>query len=75
MDKLSERLSTIDNELKLIEMKQNKLKDRDSLLSKYRHIELLTPEILDEFVDKIKVGKIDDETKTREIRIVWNFQT
>lgn len=75
VDKLSERLSTIDNELKLIEMKQNKLKDRDSLLSKYRHIELLTPEILDEFVDKIKVGKIDDETKTREIRIVWNFQT
>ena len=75
VDKLSERLSTIDNELKLIEMKQNKLKDRDSLLSKYRHFDVLTPELLDEFIDKIKVGKIDDETNTREIRIVWNFQT
>lgn len=75
IDKLNERLSTIDNELKLIEIKQNKLKNRDSLLSKYRHLEELTPELIDEFVDKIQVGKIDDESKTREIKIVWNFQT
>lgn len=43
VDKLGERLSTIDNELKLIEMKQNKLKDCDSLLSKYKHFDILTP--------------------------------
>ena len=74
VDKLNERLSTINDELKLIEIKQKKLKDKDHLFSNYRHIEELTPELLDEFVDQIKVGKLENGSQ-RDIRIVWNFQT
>lgn len=75
VEKLNERLSTIDNEIKLVEIKQSKLKNRDSLLSKYRHFEVLTTKILDEFIDKIEVGKVDEKTKTRDVKIYWNFQT
>lgn len=75
VDKLNERSLTIDDELKLIEIKQNKLKNKDALLSKYHHIKELTPEILDEFIDAIKVGKVNPENNVRDITIVWNFQT
>ena len=40
-----------------------------------KDLDLISWERIDEFIDKIKVGKIDDETNTREIGIVWNFQT
>ena len=75
VDKLNERLLTIDDELKLIEIKQNKLKNKEALLSKYQHIEELTPQMLDEFIDKIQVGKVNPVDNTRDITIVWNFQT
>ena len=29
---------------------------------------------VDEFVDKIYIGKINDETNTRDIEIKWNFE-
>ena len=31
-------------------------------------------EVIDEFVDKIYIGKINEETNTRDIEIKWNFE-
>ncbi len=75
VDRLNERLLTIEGDLKLIEAKKNKLKNEDSLFFKYRHLELLIPELLDEFIEKIKIGKINPDNNIREIKIVWNFET
>ncbi len=76
-EKLTERLSKIEDELKLIELKVNKFKDKSTLLSKYKHIDELTQDLVDEFVDRIEVKKIDDTIKEEKdrIKIVWNFQT
>lgn len=76
-EKLMERLSTIDDEIKLVELRRNKLKNKDNLLSKYKHINVLTQQLVDEFVDRIEVKKLDDtimKDKDR-IKIIWNFQT
>ena len=48
-------------------------KDIESILKKYKHIDKLNKIIVDEFVEKIYIGTLDKETKSREIRIEWNF--
>lgn len=72
-DKLEERLQKIDKRLLLIQEKKSKLKDKKSLFKKYNHINELNIEIVNDFIDRIDVGKVDDETKKRNIHIVWNF--
>lgn len=76
-EKLQERLLKIEDELKLIELKQNKLKNKNALLSQYQHIDELTQIMVDEFVDRIEVKSLDDTIKEDKdrIKIVWNFQT
>ena len=44
------------------------------LFNKYQQLEKLNRVIVDEFVDKIYIGKINDETNTRDIEIKWNFE-
>lgn len=46
--------------------------DAEKILEKYRHIETLTPEIADEFIKKIYIGKLKEDG-TRDVRIIWNL--
>lgn len=73
IDQLKKRFSTLDEELTLIATKQQKLKDKNSLLLKYRHIEEITPILINEFIDKIKIGNLNEKNNTREIKIIWNL--
>ena len=48
-------------------------KDIKSILKKYKNIKTLNKVIVDEFVEKIYIGKLNKETNTREIKIIWNL--
>ena len=63
----------INNELKLIENKKKELLNDNYIISKYQQIQELTPELINQFILKIEIGKLDEKTYTREIKITWNF--
>lgn len=55
-------------------IKNNNLKkedNKDLLLSKYKHIDTLTPNIVSEFIDKIELSTNDEGNKI--VDITWNF--
>ncbi len=68
------RNEKIDEEINLLENeKQNKI-DANVLLKKYKKIDKLNKIIVDEFIDKVNIGILDNETKQRNIEIIWNFE-
>lgn len=71
--KLEERAKILKKEKIKIKSKSKKMKAIDSLFKKYKCIEELSIEIIDDFIDKILIGSYNEETSSREIRIVWNF--
>ena len=44
------------------------------IFSKYKTLESLNRVIIDEFIDKIYIGKLNEETNKRDIEIKWNFE-
>ena len=56
-------------------MKQNEQKNTATLFEKYNHIETLTSTVVNEFIDKIVIGKLNQETGERDVKIIWNFNT
>jgi len=65
------RTENINDEISSFEENPDKQIDKESILKKYSHIDELSRDIVDEFIDMIYIG-----TKTkdsREIEIKWNF--
>ena len=73
-NKLEERLNTIDGNLLSIETQQNKLKNKKVLFNKYKQIDELNIEIIDDFIDKIEIGEYNENQNNRNIHIIWNFE-
>ena len=67
------RLEEIENELGETETRKQNSKDIESILKKYKNIKELNKIIVDEFIEKIYIGKLNKETNTREIRLEWNL--
>ena len=67
------KLKEIDEELDKLNEKAKLTIDTKSILKKYIKIKELNKFIVDEFIEKIYIGKIDKVKNTREIKIVWNF--
>ena len=67
------RLEEINNELEIANERKENTKDIKSILKKYKNIKTLNKVIVDEFVEKIYIGKLNKETNTREIKIIWNL--
>ena len=55
-------------------MKEESLKNHKEIFNKYQKLEKLNKVIVDEFIDKIYIGKEIKETKSRDIQIKWNFE-
>lgn len=73
IESINNRLKAIDDEIDK-EQKNNASKLKISaILEKYKHIDKLNKIIVDEFIDKIYIGKLDLSTHQREIKIIWNF--
>ncbi|MDO5002878.1 MAG: recombinase family protein [bacterium] len=67
------RLNEILQELDNVEIRKENSVDIESILKKYKNIKELNKTIIDEFIERIYVGKLNKETNTREIRIEWNL--
>ena len=70
-ENLKGQLKYIDNEINYYTVKGDlNIKE---LFNKYQQLEKLNKFIVDEFVDRIYIGKINVESKIRDIEIKWNF--
>ena len=69
-ERLKEQLDFVDERINSYEIK----KFRESIISnKYQKFERLNRVIVDEFIDKIYIGKINNDLNSRYIKIKWNF--
>lgn len=73
-DSLKSQIKSIENEISFYRMKEKSLNSYQELISKYQHLKKLNKIIIDEFIDKIYIGKFDKENNTRDIKIKWNFE-
>ena len=73
IEDLKERIVSIDNEVIELERKKEVKKNKEKLFKKYTKIEKLDRVILDEFISKIYVGKLDTKENSRTIQIEWNI--
>ena len=70
---LVKKISFIDNEIKLYKNKEKSLNNYKEIINKYIYFKELNKIIIDEFIDKIYIGKINKSDSTRCIKVIWNF--
>ena len=75
IEKMKTRLVDINQEISNINIDKQKQEKNVELFEKYKNIKELNRVVLDEFVKRIEVGKINPETSERNIKIEWNFYT
>ncbi len=68
---LSKRLKAIENEINFYQ--ENLVINIKAIIGKYKELDKLNRIIIEEFVDKVYIGKLDKETNVRNIEIKWNF--
>lgn len=71
IETLNQRKKSLENRLNELQSQEKSLQ-ADELIEKYSHIEKLTKEIVDDFIEVIYVGEYS-ENNPREISIVWKF--
>jgi len=69
----TKQIKAIETEISLYKTKENKTNDNMNIFSKYKTFDGLNKIIVDEFIKKIYIGKLNRETNTRDIQIYWNF--
>jgi len=67
------RTQVIEEELKLLEITMTKKDNITNTFKKYKKIEKLNKVIIDEFINKIYIGKVNQDSKERDIIIEWNI--
>ena len=72
-NRLEERISNVKKEIELTNKKKQSIKDKKNIFKKYTHIDNLSIEVVNDFIDKIIVGYNDDSTNSRDLKIIWNF--
>lgn len=72
-EKLEERQKIVKKEISSTLAKKETVKTKKNIFKKYRHIEELSIEIVEDFIDKILIGNYDETTNSRDIKIIWNF--
>jgi len=73
LKKFQDRLLQIDLELEKCNSEIKTKKNKEEILEKYKNVEKLTFEIVQELIEGIYVGKLNTETNEREIEIRWKF--
>ena len=69
----NKQIESINDEIEYYKSKEESLKNNDKIFSKYQKLTKLNKIIVDEFIDKIYIGKLNNETSERDIQIKWNF--
>ena len=73
IEECKKRINIINEELSTISSEQEKVKNSQTIFEKYKHIDKLNKEIIDEFIDTVWIGKINLETNVREIDVEMNI--
>lgn len=69
----NERLGVLRTELENLTKKKQTALNRKAILAKYKNTQKLTFDLVHEMIEGVYIGKLDLETKEREIEIHWNF--
>ncbi len=70
---LEDRLKIIKKEITAINNQKETLNTKQNIFEKYRYIDKLNIEIINNFIDKIIIGSYNKEKNDRDLKIIWNF--
>ena len=73
-DLYDRELKSINKEIKFFKEKEEGMKDSTKIFRKYQKLDLLNRMIIEEFINKIYVGKVNKDNNSRDIKILWNFK-
>ena len=73
IEEYKKRIKVINDELLNIKTNEEKVQTSKKVFEKYKHIDKLTKEIVDEFIEQVLIGEINPETNTRDIEIEFNL--
>lgn len=68
------QIKIIDKEISFYKRQKKYSKNNNKILIKYQKLNKLNKIIIDEFIDKIYIGKLDKKTNNRIIQIKWDFK-
>ena len=66
------QIKSLEGEIDFYKMKEGELLDSKTF-DEYKKFERLNIVIIQEFIDKICIGKLEKDTNTRKIQVKWNF--
>ena len=69
----NDQIKAITKKIDYYKMKEESSKNNKDIFSKYQELTELNRIIVQEFIDKIYIGKFNVETKSRDIQIKWDF--
>lgn len=72
-EKYSIRIRKIEEEVADLHDRLKQKESEVTVFEKYKHLDKLDRVIVDTFVSKIVIGKVDTKTNNRDIKIVWNY--
>lgn len=72
-ERIEQRLAETERRLQAIEARPPTDEQRKELVRRYTHVEHLTREMVEFFIDYIAVGKRISGTRNIPIEIHWNF--
>ena len=67
------QIKSINKKITYYKMRDKNTKNNKEIFLKYQEIKELNRIIIEEFIDKIYIGKFNNESKSRDIQIKWNF--
>ncbi len=73
-DIYKDNLKSIESEISYYIKKKENVKKTKKKFSKYKNLNSLNKVIVDEFIDKIYIGKLNKKLNSRDIQIKWNFK-
>ncbi|MDD2494934.1 MAG: recombinase family protein [Tissierellia bacterium] len=68
------QIEQINNDIELYKSKEQSNSNNKQIFKKYQKLNKLNRVIIEEFIECIYIGKVDDKTSTRDIQIKWNFE-
>ena len=69
---LNNKINILNNELNI--SKSKKIINPNELLNKYKTFHHLNRIIIEEFIEKIYISKLNKRSNTRDIQIIWSFK-
>lgn len=72
-DKYKSRVSEINLEITELENKKQQETSEKVIFEKYKNITKLDRIVVDTFISKIIIGKVNPETQKRDMKIIWNI--